>query len=74
MASKQILAIGGGGFSTEPQNLVLDRYALQQVASDWPKVCFLATASGDAETYLLSFYTAFTNLGAIPSHFSVFRP
>ena len=74
MASKQIVAMGSGGFSSEPDNPALDRYVMQQVATDWPRVCFLATASGDAETYLLSFYTAFTNLGAIPSHFSVFRP
>jgi peptidase E len=74
MASKQIVAMGSGGFSTEPDNPLLDRYVIHQVASEWPRVCFLATASGDADTYLLNFYTAFTNLGAIPSHFSVFRP
>ena len=66
--------MGGGGFSSEPDNLVLDRYILQQVAAERPRVCFLATASGDAESYLLSFYTAFTGLGALPSHLSLFRP
>jgi peptidase E len=45
---RQIIAMGGGGFSMEPENLVLDRYVLEQTHKLKPKVCFLPTASGDA--------------------------
>ena len=45
----QIIALGGGGFSMEPDNLSLDRYILAQSRVKRPKVCFVPTASGDSE-------------------------
>jgi peptidase E len=73
--SRQIIAMGGGGFSMEPANLALDRYVVQHAATrnGRPKVCFLPTASGDAESYILHFYEAFTSLDCIPSSLSLFR-
>ncbi|BCB04325.1 peptidase E [Bacillus sp. KH172YL63] len=71
---KQIIAMGGGGFSMEPDNLLLDEYILEQVQVSNPKICFLATASGDAESYIDRFYKAFSTLACEPSHFSVFKP
>ena len=56
---RQIIAMGGGGFSMEPENLTLDRYMLAQARTAKPRVSFLPTASGDADSYLLRFYTAF---------------
>ena len=53
---KQILAMGGGGFSMEPDNLKLDRYLLSLVDKETPKVCFIGTASGDAKEYIDRFY------------------
>jgi peptidase E len=70
---KQIIAMGGGGFSMEPDNLALDRYVLAQTGKSQPKVCFLPTASGDAEGYVVNFYTAFTQLDCQPSHLFLFR-
>lgn len=70
---KQIIAMGGGGFSMEPDNLALDRYVLAQTGKTRPKVCFLPTASGDAEGYVVNFYTAFTQLDCQPSHLFLFR-
>jgi dipeptidase E len=70
---KQIVAMGGGGFSMEPDNLVLDRYVLAQTGKARPRVCFLPTASGDAEGYVVNFYTAFTQLDCQPSHLFLFR-
>ena len=71
---KQIIALGGGGFSMEPDNLLLDRYILQQSPKQNPNVCFLPTASGDSDRYICRFYTAFTQLPCRPSHLSLFRP
>jgi len=71
---KQIVAMGGGGFSMEPDNPRLDRYVLGLTGKLRPKVCFLPTASGDAEGYIIRFYEAMTRLQAEPSHLSLLRP
>jgi dipeptidase E len=70
---QHIIALGGGGFSMEPENLALDRYILQQTNQPRPKVCFLPTASGDADSYVLNFYKAFSTLECLPSVLSLFR-
>jgi dipeptidase E len=59
-----ILTMGGGGFSMEPENLLLDDYLLslaarRRGAGDLPRVCFVPTASGDAEGYVDRFVEAF---------------
>lgn len=70
---KQIIALGGGGFSMEPDNPLLDEYILKQTGKRKPKVCFVGTASGDAEGYLLKFYTSFLKLSCVPTHLSLFN-
>jgi dipeptidase E len=65
--------MGGGGFSMEPDNLRLDRYVLQQARTSDPTVCFVPTACGDADSYIVRFYTAFTTLPCRPRHLSLFR-
>lgn len=72
MARKQIIALGGGGFSMEPHDLTLDRYILEQVGVERPKVCFLGQASAESPIYVTRFYDAYTKLDARPSWFSVF--
>ncbi len=74
MASRQIVALGGGGFSDEPGNTLLDDYILSLTGVSKPRVCFLPTASGDAEGYIEKFYTAFAPERCVPSHFTTFRP
>lgn len=69
---RHIIALGGGGFSMEPHNLTLDRYVLAQARSAEPAVAFIPTATGDADSYVVSFYTAFTTLRCRPSHLSFF--
>lgn len=69
----QIIAMGGGGFSME-QTPALDRYILAQANKPRPSVCFLGQASGDAESYVLKFYRAFTLLDARPTALSLFQP
>ena len=71
---RQIIALGGGGFSMEPDNPSLDEYILKQTSKERPKVCFLGTASGDAEGYILKFYTSFLKLSCRPTHLSLFNP
>jgi dipeptidase E len=70
----QIIAMGGGGFSMEPENLALDRYVLAASGLPNPKVCFLGTASGDAQSYIDRFYAAFRTLPCEPSHLALFQP
>lgn len=71
---RQIIAMGGGGFSMEPDNLLLDQYILAQVNKDSPKVCFVPTASGDQANYIERFYKAFHTLSCEPTHLSLFEP
>jgi peptidase E len=71
---QQIITMGGGGFSMEPDNLALDRYIIEQTGKERPAVCFLSQASGEARDYIINFYTAFTQLDCHPSHLSLFSP
>jgi peptidase E len=70
----QIIAMGGGGFLMEPDNLLLDHYVLSAAAVPQPRVCFVGTASGDAQSFLDRFYTAFGTLECRPTHLSLFKP
>jgi len=70
----QIVAMGGGGFSMEPENLLLDRFILSTAAVPQPKVCFVGTASGDAQTYVDKFYAAFNTFPCTPTDLSLFKP
>lgn len=71
---RQIIAMGGGGFSMEPENLLLDQYVLDQVNKELPKICFVPTASGDQANYIEAFYEAFNKLPCQPTHISLFEP
>jgi dipeptidase E len=69
----QIVAFGGGGFSMEWGNPLLDDHVLALSGVARPKVCFLPTASGDADHYVVRFYRAFPASRCEPSHISLFR-
>ncbi|RMF81622.1 MAG: peptidase E [Chloroflexi bacterium] len=71
---QQIIAMGGGGFSMEPDNFALDRYVMEQSNASHPKVCFLSQASGESHEYIIDFYQAFLRLACRPSHLSLFKP
>lgn len=70
---RQIIALGGGGFSTTGSVSLIDKYILSSSISKTPKVCFVPTASGDADGYIDKFYKAFSMTNCYLSHFSVFR-
>jgi dipeptidase E len=71
---KQIIAMGGGGFSMEPENKKLDHYILAQSKTEKPNICFIPTASGDSEGYIERFYKAFKTEKCVPEHLSLFSP
>jgi dipeptidase E len=73
MQAPSIVAMGGGGFSTEPNNPLLEDYLLSLVGSQQPRVCFVPTAGGDADSYIVKFYNAFGNGRSVPTHLSLFR-
>lgn len=53
---RQIIALGGGDFSMEPDNSLLDLYILQQVEKTKPEICFIPIASGDSDNYISKHY------------------
>ncbi len=68
----QIVAFGGGGFSMEKDSSLLDDYVLSLTDAARPRVCFLPTASGDADHYVVRFYRRFSP-SCDASHVSLFR-
>jgi dipeptidase E len=74
MAQRRILAMGGGGFSMEPENPLLDDFLLSLTPSGrLPRVCFVPTASGDSEGYIGRFRHAFVPGRAEASVLSLFN-
>jgi dipeptidase E len=56
----------------EPDNLLLDRFVLSLARASRPRVCFVPTASGDAEGYVARFYRAFAGLDCRPADLQLF--
>jgi dipeptidase E len=70
----QIVAMGGGGFSSESGSSLLDDFVLSLVrdrAHGLPRVCLVPTASGETATYLVHFYRSFSGR-AIASDLTLF--
>ena len=74
MPLKQIIAMGGGGFSMEPENPTLDLYVLKQTGKTRPKICFFPHATDDAVRYVRNFFEAFTKFDCRPASLSLFNP
>jgi dipeptidase E len=76
VSERIIVAMGGGGFSMEPENPLLDDHILDVARAargrERPRICFIATASGDSPDYLASFYAAFARR-AEATHLALFR-
>jgi dipeptidase E len=73
VATRHIVALGGGGFSDEVPFSRLDDYILSLARQSPPRVCFVPTASGDSETYVASFYRAYTPRPCRPTDLTLFR-
>ena len=71
---RTIVAMGGGGFSMEPENPLLDDFLLSLAPGGrLPRICFVPTASGDSAGYIERFLAAFPADRAVPSVLSLFR-
>ena len=68
---KEIIALGGGGFSDD-RDPALDTYILEQSGVRTPAIAFVGTASGDSDRYLAKFYARFAQLDCRPSHLALF--
>ena len=68
----QIIAMGGGGFTMEPDNPLLDDYVLAATGKRRPRVCFVPTAAGDSVAYIERFYEAFHDGVCEPTYLSLF--
>jgi len=72
MHSKNIVAIGGGGFGRTLGSLKIEKFIISLISKKRPKICFIPTASGDSSLYKLNFYRAFSKLNCITSHIDFF--
>ena len=73
MKPRQIVALGGGGFSDEPNNPLLDDFIFGLSGKRRPRICFLGTASGDAESYFQKFHKAMSHRKCEASHLGLFN-
>ena len=72
MHSKNIVAIGGGGFGRSLGSLKIEKFIISLCSKKRPKICFIPTASGDNSLYKLNFYRAFSKLNCITNHIDFF--
>ena len=70
---RQVIAIGGGGFGRSQESNLIEQYILDQTSKKKPKICFIPTATGDLDSYIVNFYSVFTKLKCEPSHVSFFK-
>src|SRR3954471_13509224 len=68
----RIVATGGGCFGASLDNLLLERFILSEARVENPRVCYIAAASGDGDSYVLRFYRAFTRLDCRPTDLTLF--
>ena len=71
--TRTILAMGGGGFTMEPENPVLDDFVLGLAATREPRILFLPTASGDPAVQIAAFHDRFAGRSCLAAHLSLFR-
>ena len=71
--NKDIVAIGGGGFGRSIGDLKIEKYITSLSNVKKPNICFIPTASGDDDTYIVSFYNAFTKILCNPTHVDFFK-
>ncbi len=70
---RQLIVLGGGGFLME-KSRALDRYFLAATGKPDPRICFIGTASGDAESARYKFYEAMATLDCRATHLSLIQP
>jgi dipeptidase E len=73
MEERLIFAMGGGGFTMEPNNPLLDDFVLSLTRSTEPRILFLPTAAGDTTAQINAFQARFAGRLCSPEHLSLFR-
>jgi peptidase E len=73
MEDRSIFAMGGGGFTMEQSNPLLDDFVLSLTHAKDPRVLFLPTASGDTTAPINAFQARFADRLCTPEHLSLFR-
>jgi peptidase E len=68
-----IFAMGGGGFTMEADNPLLDDFVLSLAARAHPRILFLPTASGDTAAQINAFRERFVGRPCDAEHLSLFR-
>ena len=72
--SRQIIALGGHGFTHSLEDVTLSRYILAQSRAERPLICYLPQACAEDSLQIARFYRHFRGLGAQPSDLSLFQP
>jgi dipeptidase E len=78
---RRIFAMGGGGFTMEPANPLLDDFVLSLARASRhhipaiaePRILFLPTAAGDTTAQINAFRARFADRPCISEHLSLFR-
>ncbi|BCF95187.1 peptidase E [Paraburkholderia largidicola] len=70
---QRILAIGGGGFMMEDSPSPIDTHITRLTGKARPRMCYLATPSGDLPAHLDKFDAAYGSMGCKTSHLAFFR-
>ena len=70
---RQVIAIGGGGFGRTQESKLIEQYILDQTSQVKPNICFIPTATGDLDPYIVNYYSVFSKLNCNPSHISFFK-
>ncbi len=73
LEQRRIFAMGGGGFTMEPSNPLLDDFVLSLTDAKQPRVLFLPTASGDTTAQINAFNARFADRWCVPEHLALFR-
>jgi dipeptidase E len=68
--ARQIIAMGGGVLAPDTGNFKLETYILNASGAARPRICYVATASGDDPAHIARFYEAYgrfdARLGTLP--------
>ncbi|MGA2926667.1 MAG: peptidase E [Solirubrobacteraceae bacterium] len=70
---RQIMAMGGGGFTMQERTPALDKLVLALTGKPVPRICFMPTASGDPREQVTRFYECFSGWPCEPSTLSLFH-
>ena len=73
MKMRQVIAIGGGGFGRTQESNLIEQFILDQTSKKNPKICFIPTATGDLDPYVVNYYSVFSKLNCEATHISFFK-